>query len=131
MKKLTITDDALSRIKGHLRPNQKIVLDFDDGVGPFSAIGNCNLDANYRLIFVNWDVDLSDFDEKISSNIGDIYIKSELYANVQFEPEMELRFDRHNYTLPLVSPKGVLTPNVELVDINQPVANEYTGTHDC
>ena len=131
MKKLIVTDAALTRIKPHLLPNKKIVLDFDDGVGPFSAIGNCSLDANYRMVFVNQDADLPDFDEKISSNIGDIYIKSELYANVQFEPEMELRFDRRHMTLPLVSPKGILTDNVELVDIDQPVNSEYTGTHDC
>ncbi|WP_295745541.1 iron-sulfur cluster biosynthesis family protein [uncultured Limosilactobacillus sp.] len=131
MKKLTVTTEALERIKGHLSPTKKIVLDFDDGVGPFSAIGNCNLDANYRLIFVNHDVDLPDFDEVVSSNIGDIYIKSELYANVQFEPEMELRFDRRHFALPLVSPKGVLTENVELVDIDQPVDHQYAGTHDC
>ena len=131
MKKLIVTDAALTRIKPHLLPNKKIVLDFDDGVGPFSAIGNCSLDANYRMVFVNQDADLPDFDEKISSNIGDIYIKSELYANVQFEPEMELRFDRRHMTLPLVSLKGILTENVELVDIDQPVNSEYTGTHDC
>ena len=131
MKRLTVTDAALARIRLHLSPNNKIILDFDDGVGPFSAIGNCSLDANYRLIFVNQNAVLPDFDEKISSNIGDIYIKSELYANVQFEPEMELRFDRRHFTLPLVSPKGTLTENVELVDIDEPVNTEYTGTHDC
>lgn len=131
MKRLTVTDAALARIRLHLSPNKKIILDFDDGVGPFSAIGNCSLDANYRLIFVNQNAVLPDFDEKISSNIGDIYIKSELYANVQFEPEMELRFDRRHFTLPLVSPKGTLTENVELVDIDEPVNTEYTGTHDC
>ncbi|MCI1287543.1 MAG: iron-sulfur cluster biosynthesis family protein [[Lactobacillus] timonensis] len=131
MKRLTVTDAALARIRPHLSPNKKIILDFDDGVGPFSAIGNCSLDANYRLIFVNQNAVLPDFDEKISSNIGDIYIKSELYANVQFEPEMELRFDRRHFTLPLVSPKGTLTENVELVDIDEPVNTEYTGTHDC
>ena len=131
MKRLTVTDAALARIRLHLSPNKKIILDFDDGVGPFSAIGNCSLDANYRLIFVNQNAVLPDFDEKISSNIGDIYIKSELYANVQFEPEMELRFDHRHFTLPLVSPKGTLTENVELVDIDEPVNTEYTGTHDC
>lgn len=131
MKTLTVTDAALNRIKKYLSPDKQIVLDFDDGVGPFSAIGNCSLDANYRLIFANKDVDLPDFDEKVSSNIGDIYIKSELYANIQFEDHMEIRFDPQHFTMPLVSPTKTLTDNIEVVDISEPVANEYSGTHDC
>lgn len=131
MKKLTVTDEARARIKDHLQPGKKIVLDFDDGVGPFSALGDCSLDAHYRLIFVNQDADLPDFDEVVESNIGQIYIKSEPYANVQIEPQMELRFDAHNFTLPLVSRKGMLTENVEVVDIDEPVTAQYNGTHDC
>lgn len=131
MKKLTITDAALDRIKKYISPEKKVVLDFDDGVGPFSAIGNCNLDANYRLIFVNKDVDLPDFDEKVSSNIGDIYIKSEIYASAQFEDQMEIRFDPKHFTMPLVSPTKILTDNIEVVDITEPVKTEYSGTHDC
>lgn len=131
MKQLTVTDAALDRIKKYLSPDKKIVLDFDDGVGPFSAIGNCSLDANYRLIFVNKDVDTPDFDEKVSSNVGDIYIKSEAYANVQFEDQMELRFDPKHFTMPLVSPTKILTDNVEVVDISEPLETEYSGTHDC
>ena len=131
MKQLTVTDAALDRIKKYLSPDKKIVLDFDDGVGPFSAIGNCSLDANYRLIFVNKDVDTPDFDEKVSSNIGNIYIKREEYANVQFENQMELRFDPKHFTMPLVSPTKILTDNVEVVDISEPLETEYSGTHDC
>ncbi|MCD7084907.1 iron-sulfur cluster biosynthesis family protein [Limosilactobacillus fastidiosus] len=131
MKILTVTETALERLKKYFSPNKQVVLDFDDGVGPFSAIGNCSLDANYRLIFVNKDMDLPDFNEKVSSNIGDIYIKSEPYANVQFEKQMELRFDPKHFTMPLVSPTKILTDNVEVVDISEPLKGEYTGTHDC
>jgi uncharacterized protein YqkB len=131
MKKLIVTDKAMERLQRYISPDKRVVLDFDDGVGPFSAIGNCNLDANYRLIFVNKDVDLPDFDERVSSNIGDIYIKSELYANVQFEDQMELRFDPKHFTMPLVSPTKILTDNVEVVEINEPLKAAYSGTYDC
>lgn len=131
MKKLIVTDKAMERLQHYISPDKRVVLDFDDGVGPFSAIGNCNLEANYRLIFVNKDVDLPDFDERVSSNIGDIYIKSELYANVQFEDQMEIRFDPKHFTMPLVSPTKILTDNVEVVEINEPLKAAYSGTHDC
>ena len=131
MKKLIVRDKAMQRLQHYISPDKRVVLDLDDGVGPFSAIGNCNLDANYRLIFVNKDVDLPDFDERVSSNIGDIYIKSELYANVQFEDQMEIRFDPKHFTMPLVSPTKILTDNVEVVEINEPLKAAYSGTHDC
>ena len=132
MKHLTFTDGAKKRVAKYLSPDKTIVLDFDDGVGPFSAIGNCNLDANYRLIYVKKGMDLHDFDEKIESNIGDIYIKSEPYANIQFENQMEVRFNPKYFTLPMMSPtKGVLTENLEVVDLTEPVSTEYSGTHDC
>lgn len=131
MNKLFVTKAAQDRIAKYLSPDKQIILDFDDGVGPFSAIGNCDLEANYKLIFVDQDVDLPDFDEVVSSNIGDIRIKSELYANNQFEAQMELRFDAKHFALPLVSPTKILTDNVEVLDISKPVASEYTQTHDC
>lgn len=131
MKKLTVTAAAMDRLRKYMSPDKQIVLDFDDGVGPFSAIGNCNLDVNYRLIFVNRDVKLPDFDEIVSSNIGDIRIKSEWYASAQFEDQMELRFDSKHFTMPLVSPTKILTDNVEVVEINEPLKTEYSGTHDC
>ncbi|MCH3921562.1 iron-sulfur cluster biosynthesis family protein [Limosilactobacillus sp.] len=132
MKQLTFTAEAKQRIAKYLRPGKKIVLDFDDGVGPFSAIGNCSLDANYRLIFVNQGADLHDFDERVTSNIGDVWIKSEPYANIQFENQMEVRFNPKYFTMPLVSPtKGTLTENLEVVDLTEPVTTEYSGTHDC
>lgn len=131
MKKLTITDAALDRIKKYITPDKKIVLDFDDGVGPFSAVGNCSLDANYRLIFVDKNTELPDFNEKVASNVGDIWIKTEAYASAQYENQMELRFDPKHFTMPLVSPTKILTDNVEIVNINEPLKTEYSGTHDC
>lgn len=131
MKTLFVTDEAKKRIAKYISPDKRIVLDFDDVVGPFSAVGNCNLDANYKLIFVNKDIELTDFDERVSSNIGDIYIKSEWYASAQFEDQMELRFDPKHIALPLVSPTKILTGNVEVLNISKPIKVEYTKTHDC
>lgn len=131
MRELFVTDAAKVRLARYLSPEKRIVLDFDDGVGPFSAIGNCNLDANYKLVFVNKDVKLPDFDEKIKSNLGDIYIKSEWYSSAQFEDQMELRFDPRHFSLPLVSPTKILTDNVEVLDVSEPTKTEYTKTHDC
>ncbi|WP_242362742.1 iron-sulfur cluster biosynthesis family protein [Limosilactobacillus antri] len=127
---VTFTDGALQRVNRYLSPDKKILLDYDDGVGPFSAVGNCSLDSGYQLIFVDRDLAVPDYDLQISSNIGPILIKGE--SRPQFEDEMEVRFNRHLFTMPLVSRKGVLTDNLEVVDYSGgPRSAQQGAAHDC
>lgn len=127
---ITFTDGAKQRIQRYLSPDKKMLLDYDDGVGPFSAIGNCSLESGYQLIFVDKDLAVPDYDRQIDSNLGPLLIKGESLP--QFEDEMEVRFNRHLFTLPLVSRKGTLTDNVELVDYSEgPATATQATTHDC
>lgn len=128
--KLTFTKDAQQRLARYLSPNKKMILDFDDGVGPFSAVGDCGLEASYKLVFVDAERELPDFDGKMMSNLGDVYFKG--YTKPQFDEQMEVRFNSHYFTMPLVSPHGTLTENIELLDLGSAeVANNYSRTHDC
>lgn len=127
---VTFTDGALQRVNRYLSPDKKVLLDYDDGVGPFSSVGNCSLDSGYQLIFVDRDLAVPDYDLQISSNIGPILIKGE--SRPQFEDEMEVRFNRHLFTMPLVSRKGVLTDNLEVVDYSGGPRSAQQGVaHDC
>ena len=128
--KLTFTDEAKKRVTRYLGPDKRILLGYDDGVGPFSAIGNCSLESNYQLIFVDRGVKLPDFDRALDSNLGQVLIKGESAA--QFDDEMEIRFNQHLFTMPLVSPKGILTENVEVVDYSGiPLPTQQGLAHDC
>lgn len=130
MMKLTFTDAARQRIDRYRGPAKKVLLDYDDGVGPFSAVGTCSLDNGYQLIFVDKGLKTVDYDVQIDSNIGPIFIKGESIA--QFEDEMEVRFNKHLFTLPLVSRKGILTENVELLDYsNGHLPDQQMTNHDC
>lgn len=55
--------------------DKKIILDYDDGVGLFFKLGDCLFVVNYKLIFVDKDVDLLDFDVYFLFNFGDVYYK--------------------------------------------------------
>lgn len=128
---LTFTDGAKKRLARYLTPDKKMILDFDDGVGPFSAVGDCGLGANYKLVFVDKDRSFPDFDSKISSNLGDIYYKG--YTKPQYAEKMEIRFNPRYFTMPLVTPFETLTDNVELLDLSSADVATKTqeGTHDC
>lgn len=131
-KQLIFSKLAKQRMQHYFDSDKKIILDFDDGVGPFSAIGNCDLEANYKLVFVDRQFETPDFDEIVASNIGNIFIKSELYANVQFESKMRVDFDQRHHAFRLTSPTKQLTDSLEIV--NQPVIYQtpnYVKTHDC
>ncbi len=128
--KLTFTDAAKKRLARYLSPTKKLVLDFDDGVGPFSALGNCSLDVNFKLVFVDQDQELPDFDAHFSSNLGEVYYKG--YTKPQYAEEMTLDFEPTFFTMPLKSPQGVLCDNMEVVDLAQVPATNLAGqAHDC
>ena len=90
---LTFTDDAKQRLSRYLGTSKKMLLDYDDGVGPFSALGNCSLDDNFKLIFVNQEQSFKDFDASFDSNLGKIYYKG--YTKPQFADQMTVSFNPH------------------------------------
>lgn len=127
---ITFTDQAIERLQRYELSSKKMLLDFDDGVGPFSAVGSCSLDGDYRLILVKEDLDTPDYNEKITSNLGDAFIKD--HTAVQFDDEMEVRFNPRYFTMPLVSPKRVLTDNLEVLDLsNTDLTSQIDRAHDC
>ena len=127
---ITFTDQAIERLQRYELSSKKMLLDFDDGVGPFSAVGSCSLDGDYRLILVKEDLDTPDYNEKITSNLGDVFIKD--HTAVQFDDEMEVRFNPRYFTMPLVSPQRVLTDNLEVLDLsNTDLNSQIDRAHDC
>ena len=127
---ITFTDQAIERLQRYELSSKKMLLDFDDGVGPFSAVGSCSLDGDYRLILDKEDLDTPDYNEKITSNLGDVFIKD--HTAVQFDDGMEVRFNPRYFTMPLVSPKRVLTDNLEVLDLsNTDLNSQIDRAHDC
>lgn len=128
--KITFTTAAKQRLSRYLTPNKRILLDFDDGVGPFSKVGGCSLDGAFRLIFVDQQHDLPDFDQHIPSNLGDVYIKG--YSAVQLDEQMEVRFNKQYFTLPLVSANRTITDNLAILDVDSLDSGAtQQATHDC
>lgn len=128
--KLTFTTETIERLDKYVAKDKQILLDFEDGVGPFSAVGSCSLDGGYRLIFIDKGLSMKDFDTQINSNLGLVKIKGE--SRAQFDDQMKIRFNRHLFTLPLVSDRRTLTENVEVVDYSRGnFPEKLRGQHDC
>lgn len=127
---LTFTDAAKKRLAHFLKPDKKMLLDYDDGVGPFSATGSCSMDNNYRLIFVDSSDQYHDFDDHLDSNIGPISYKG--YTKPQLDEQMTVKFNPNTFTMPLTTLHGLLTEDLEVIDWNEDHSNiTATHTHDC
>ncbi|WP_295730648.1 iron-sulfur cluster biosynthesis family protein [uncultured Limosilactobacillus sp.] len=128
---LTFTEEAKQRLSHYLNDSKKMLLDYDDGVGPFSALGNCSLDDNFKLIFVNRNQSFKDFNASFDSNLGKIYYKG--YTKPQFADQMTVSFNSHVFTMPLKSPQGVLTDDIEVLDVSNADLQQtkMTHAHDC
>ena len=129
---LTFTKEAQQRLQKYLGgQNYRMILDFDDGVGPVSKLGNCSLDVNYKLIFVDQDEELPDFNAHFDSNLGPIYYKD--FDAPQYDEHMTLDFNPRYFTLPLKSDYRMLTDNVEVMRVSHAdLTTAQTGpAHDC
>ncbi|TJY00756.1 iron-sulfur cluster biosynthesis family protein [Lentilactobacillus buchneri] len=108
--KLTITDAALAQLKKVFPANSKLLLSFDDGVGPFSKVGVCSLDTSYDVIAVDKDAKVPDYDTKLSANSGDWYFKG--YSKIYLDEDMKL--DYKNNQVVLSGESGIMDSNIEL-----------------
>ena len=104
--KLTFTAAAKARLEKFAGADKKIVLDFDDGVGPFSKEANCTLALSFNLLFVPKDTDLSEFGATIDSNMGTVYAKP--YSTEQMDQEMTVDVNEKYLRYTLNGRNGVL-----------------------
>lgn len=108
--KLTITDQAAQRLAPYMDEQHKILLSFDDGVGPFSDLGFCSLEVSFDVIVVDADTDVPDYQGVLETNHGNWYYKP--YSAPQFDEHMKLDFV--NNSLTLSGDSGMIDNNAEI-----------------
>lgn len=111
---LEFSDDVMMRIKKHMHADTVVVLDFDDGVGPFSKAGICSLDTAFKLILTTKVVVTPEFDATIESNLGQVLIKD--YSKEQLDQQMTL-IQADNLNLVLKGAGGILDGHVQMIDL--------------
>ncbi|MCR1900786.1 iron-sulfur cluster biosynthesis family protein [Ligilactobacillus apodemi] len=117
--KLTIDNEAQAKLTDYFTDDNAVVLlDFDDGVGPFSKVGVCSLNQAFQLVIVDKTEDLHDYEEKLTTNMGDVYFKG--YSDMYLDQVMQIKLNPQNMTLRLVgNSSGDLTPVLNVVDLRK------------
>ncbi|WP_226789470.1 iron-sulfur cluster biosynthesis family protein [Latilactobacillus graminis] len=110
---LTMTPAAIAKIQAKMTSGQKILLDLDDGVGPFSNVGYCSLDTSFRLLLVPADADIKDYPGEFESNLGPVYYKD--YAASYFDEHEILDINDKNQMLTLSNHSGLVDGHISIV----------------
>ncbi|EOT25601.1 iron-sulfur cluster biosynthesis family protein [Enterococcus saccharolyticus] len=114
--KLSLTKEAQEKINGIRQAGDRIVLDFEDAIGPFVESGaSCQLYPNFRVLFVPKEfpeAELVDYDDHLTTELGTVYVKStsERYLDQETRLSVEPTYQR----VQLVSDSGVLAANVPM-----------------
>jgi len=112
---LKISEQLTKKIQAMMKPDTVLVLDFDDGVGPFSNAATCTLDVAFNLILAKRDQLTNDFNAQIESNLGKMYVKK--YSVSQLgEGDLSLKQNKYLANV-LESDSGLLDPNCGVIDV--------------
>ncbi len=117
MLTLEISPEVAKKITDFKGPNERILLDHEDGQGPFvdHAI-SCQLNPNFSLLFVDQtytDAELSDYKLKIETNIGPIFLKES--ATRLLDQDNRLVIEPTYKRVQLKSDGGILVQDIAFV----------------
>lgn len=111
---LTISPEAIAKIKPHLNEHTRLLLSYDDGVGPYSHHGLVALQVSFQLVLINDDQPYKDYDEVVETNFEPVYIKA--YSGKFLSDQMKLKLQPKYQTLVLSDDSEEIDQNVEIVD---------------
>ncbi|WP_127849034.1 iron-sulfur cluster biosynthesis family protein [Lacticaseibacillus hulanensis] len=118
MAQLRITPEAAAKIQT-AGSGYQMVLDYDDGVGPFSAVGVCSLNLSFNLILTPKENITSDFNTTIDSTLGPVYVKDYSAEYFDDNPVLKVGFGG---VLALANDSGLVDGAVELRVVDQVAA---------
>lgn len=110
--------DTVTRLTPHLDDAKKLLLTFEDGVGPYSQHAMIHMQVQFSLNIVAADADLKDYDEWLPSNLGPVGIKG--YSAEDLDAHMTVRFNAGNNALVLSGDGGIIDSDLGFIDFTTP-----------
>lgn len=95
-----------AKLKGHLGPDKKLLLTFEDGVGQYSQHAMIHMMVQFTINVVAQAAPTEGYNTTIESNLGPILIKD--YSTEDLDPHMTVRFNPTLNTMSLNGDGGVI-----------------------
>ncbi|MGX7032343.1 iron-sulfur cluster biosynthesis family protein [Pediococcus argentinicus] len=115
---LKFDEAAIAKLQPMLSDDKKILLTFEDGVGPYSQHAMIHMQVQFSINLIGKDMPMDEYNQKIDSNLGDVWIKD--YSADDLDEHMSLKFDQQQDTLRLSGNGGIIDTNVGLIDFTDP-----------
>lgn len=110
-------DAARAKIQPHLAPDKKLLLTFEDGVGPYLQHAMIHMQVQFSFNVVPASDAASDYDATITSNLGTIYYKG--YSAEDLDAHMAVHLNERMNQLTLSGDIGVIDSNMGFIDFTQ------------
>lgn len=96
---------------------KKLLLTFEDGVGPYSQHAMIHMQVQFSLNVVKASDPATDYDTEIDSNLGPILIKG--YSQEDLNAHMNVHFNKTLNTLVLSGDGGDIDTNMGFIDFTE------------
>ncbi|QBP17685.1 iron-sulfur cluster biosynthesis family protein [Acetilactobacillus jinshanensis] len=113
MDKITISDAVKKRIEDKIKGPAKLLLSYNDGVGPYSKVGSCSIGTAFDIIAVKPDEKTPDYGGKLDSDLGTFYYKP--YSARYLDKGLKLDVGSFNQ-INLSGEGGVIDGSVNIID---------------
>ena len=112
--KIEMTDEVKKRLLPFVEKGKVLLLDLDNGLGPYSAEGNWALVTSFRFIAIDADAPKSDYGITLDSDIGPIYFKD--FAKDYVQKDMKLEVNPKTQLIVFKNARELIDSSVSIVD---------------
>lgn len=115
--KITFDQAAQTKLTPHLAPDKRLLLTFEDGVGPYSQHAMIHMQVQFTLNVVPESDEASDYNVDIPSNLGPVSIKG--YSQEDLDPNLSIHFIPNMSIFTLSGDGGDIDDNMGFIDFTQ------------
>lgn len=111
---LQLDQKTEGRIVEHFQKGDRLILTFEDGVGPYSQHAMIHMMVQFTVGIISADMPLDLYDKQMDSPLGPIYYKSE--SEDYLEEKMSLKFKEATSSYVLSSDSGMIDESVNFIN---------------
>ncbi|WP_125763340.1 iron-sulfur cluster biosynthesis family protein [Companilactobacillus hulinensis] len=127
--RIEMTNEVKEKLQPYVDAGKTLLLDLDNGLGPYSAEGNCALVTKFRFIAIDPDASKSDYEIALDSDLGPIYFKK--IADDYIQSGMQLEINPKTKMIVFKNDRELVDGAVNIVDWDAVKANTVTMGGGC
>ncbi|GEK27753.1 iron-sulfur cluster biosynthesis family protein [Furfurilactobacillus siliginis] len=113
IKSITFDEAVTEKLQPLLDHGNRLLLSYDDGVGPYSHHGLMALQVSFQFVVVGADANVDDYQAALTSALGPVLYKG--YSGEFLGQDLHASFNKLMHTIRLTDAGEQIDDNVEVV----------------